>query len=257
MDRERGNSLPLPSTVTKFHRRNAISGPSSTSKLLMSNKSSASSQAVEEDDADLHFGNGGGSQGREMRDEEPDEKSESKRDILWQGSRKLIMRRPIWVFMALAFTVMIGYYLPLLRLLRSDHARIASLQLESTSCQEDCQASSGEALRYQIVNCQRADSMNFLFCREGVNADSHIADSSWTPVPVERNSSSSCPAYGIRGAGAQSSWLWSKKLDPLRQRTCDTECRIEQGIHTGIEVIQFEDKKAKDGEFSWLELVWM
>lgn len=225
MDRERGNSLALPSTVTKFHRRNAISGPSSTSKLLRSNTSSASSQAVE-NDADLHLGNGGGRQGREMRDEEPDEKSEGKRDILWQGSRKWIMKRPIWVFMALAFTVMIGYYLHLLCLLRSDHARIASLQLESTSYQEDCQASSGEDLRYQIVNRQRADSMNFLFCREGVNADSHITDSSWKPVPVEGNSSFPCPTYGIRGAGAQSSWLWTKQLDPYRQRTCDTECQI-------------------------------
>lgn len=206
MDRERGNSLPLPSTVTKFHRRNAISGPSSTFKLLKSNTSSVSSQAVEEDQADVRLINEEeGNQGREVRDEESDEKSESKRDILWQGRRKWIMRGLIWVIMALAFPIMIGYYLPLPRILRREFPGKAPSQPGSTPNQEDCQASSGEALRYQIVNHQSADSLNFLFCREGVNADQQIADTPRAPVPVEGSASFQCPSYGIRGTRAPSS----------------------------------------------------
>lgn len=204
MDRERGNSLPLPSTVTKFHRRNAISGPSSTFKLR-SSTSSVSSQAVEKDEADLRLVNEeGGNQGREVRDEEPDEKSESKRDILWRGRRKWAMKRLIWVIMALALPIMIGYYLPLLRLHRSEFAGIAPSQPGSTPYQEDCQASSGEALRYQIVNHPSADSMAFLFCREGVNANPQIADTPRAPVPAEGNAAFQCPSYGIRGTRAPS-----------------------------------------------------
>lgn len=205
MDRERGNSLPLPSTVTKFHRRNAISGPSSAFKVLRSNTSSVSSQAVEEDEADLRLANEeGGDQGREVRDEEPDEKSESKRNILWQSRRKWIMKRLIWVIMALALPIIVGYYLPLLRLQRSGFAGIAPSQPGSTPYQQDCQASSGEALRYQISNHQSADSMDSLFCKEGVNADPQIADTPRAPVLAEGNASFQCPPCGIRGDRAPS-----------------------------------------------------
>lgn len=203
MNRERGNSLPLPSTVTKFHRRNAISGPSPTLNLLRLNTSSVSSQAMEEAEADLHWGiEKGGRQGREVWGEEPDEKSASKRDMLWQSGRKWIMKMLIWVIIALVFPIMIGHYLPLLRLLRSEHAGMAPLQPGSTSYQEDYQASSGKALCYQTVNHRSADSKVSLFCSEGVNADSNIAGSPRTPVPAEGNASISCPAYGIRGTEA-------------------------------------------------------
>lgn len=201
MDRERGNSLPLPSTVTKFHRRNAISGPSSTFKALRSNTSSVSSQAVEEDEADLLLVNEeGANQGREVRDE-----SESKRDKFWQGRRKWTLKRLVWVIMALALPITIGCYVPFLRLLRSEFAETAPSQPGSTPCQEDCQASSGKALRYQIVNHQSADSMDILFCREGVKADRQIADNHRAPVPAEGNASFQCPSYGIRGTRASSS----------------------------------------------------
>ena len=203
MNRERGNSLPLPSTVTKFHRRNAISGPSPTFNLLRLNTSSESSQAMEEDEAELHWGiEEGGGQGRDMWGEEPDEKSASKRDKLWQSRRKWIMKRLIWVVIALVLPIMIGYYLPPLCLLRSEHAGMAPLQSGSTFYQEDYQASSGKALCYQIVNHQSADSKVSLFCREGVNADWNIAGSPRTPVPAEGNASFSCPAHGIRGTEA-------------------------------------------------------
>lgn len=205
MDRERGNSLPLPSTVTKFHRRNAISGPSSTFKALRTNTSSVSSQAVEEDEADLRLNNEErGNEGLEVRDEGPDEQSESKRDRLWQARKKLIMKRLIWVIMAVAIPIIIGYYLPLLRLLRSESAGIEPSQPESTPYQEDCQASSGEAVRYQIVNHQSADSMDFLFCREGVKAGPQIAKTPRTPVPAEGNATFHCPSFGIRGTRAPS-----------------------------------------------------
>lgn len=203
MDRERGNSLPLPSTVTKFHRRNAISGPSSTFKALRSNTSSVSSQAVEEDEADLLLVNEeGGDQGREVRDEGPDEKSGSKRDISWQGRRKWILKRLVWAIMALALPITIWYYLPLLRPLHSEFAGIAPSQPGSNPCQEDCQASSGEDLRYQMVNHRSADSMDILFCRESVKADRQIADTARAPVTAEGNASFQCPSYGIRGTRA-------------------------------------------------------
>ena len=206
MDRERGNSLPLPSTVTKFHRRNAISGPSSTFKLLRSNTSSVSSQAVEEDEADLRLINEeGGNRGREVRDEDPDEKSESERDILRQGRRKWILKGLIWVIMALAFPIMIGYYLLLPHLLLREFAGIAPSLPGSASNQENCQASSGEALRDQIVSHQSADSMDFLFCRQGVNADQQRTDTPRGPVPDEGNASFQCPSYGIRDTRAPSS----------------------------------------------------
>lgn len=139
MERERGNSLPLPSTVTKFHRRNAISGPSFTFKALRTNTSSVSSQAAEEDEADLRLVNEErGNEGRELQVEGPDEQSESKKDRLWQGRREWIIRRLIWVIMAVAIPIMIGYYLPLLRLLRSESAGIEPSQPGSTPCQADC-----------------------------------------------------------------------------------------------------------------------
>lgn len=205
MDRERGNSLPLPSTVTKFHRRNAISGPSSTFKALRTNSSPVSSQAVEEDEADLRLNNEerGRNEGLEVRDEGSDEQSESKKDRLWQSRKKLIMKRLIWVIMAVAIPIIIVYYLSFLRLLRSESAGIEPSQPGRTPCQEDCQASSGEAVRYQIVNHQSANSMDYLFCREGVKAGPQIAK---TPrVPAEGNASFHCPSFGIRGTRAPSS----------------------------------------------------
>lgn len=206
MDRERGNSLPLPSTVMKFHRRNAISGPSSTFKALRSNTSSVSSQAVEEDEADLLLANEeGGNQGRDLRDEGPDKRSERKGDILWQGRRKWILKRLVWVIMALALPIAIGYYPSLLRLLRGESPGIAPSQPGNAPCQKDCQASSGEVLRYQIVNHQSADSIDILVCGKGVKADRQIADTPRGPVPAEGNASFQCPSYGIRGTRAPSS----------------------------------------------------
>lgn len=161
---------------------------------------------MEEDEADLLLANEErGNQGRDVRDEGPDEKSERKRDILWQGRRKWILKRLVWVIMALALPITIGYYLPLLRLLRGEFPEIASPQPGSAPCQEDCQASSGEALRYQIVNHQSADSMDILFYREGVKADRQIANTPRGPVPAEGNDSFQCPSYGIRGTRAPSS----------------------------------------------------
>lgn len=204
MERERGNSLPLPSTITKFHRRNAISGPSPTAGLRRSNTSSVSSQAVEEDEADIRFRNEdkkeaeAGRQGQEMRYEEPDEQNESKGHILWHTRRKGMTKRLVWVIFALGFPVLIGYYLPLLFLLRSEYAGMAPSQPGSTSCQEDSQASSGKALRYQVVNHQSIDSSIFLYCREDTNTDTHTIDSPYTPIPTGGDSSVSCPAHPIR-----------------------------------------------------------
>lgn len=203
MNRERGNSLPLPSTITKFHRRNAISGPSPTVKVLRSNTSSVSSQAVEEDEADIQLGNEDKEgeaerRGQDMRYEEPDEKRESKGDILWYTRRKGMTKRLVWVIFALVFPVLVGYYLPILLLLRSEYAGIAPLQPGSPSYQEDSQASLGKAIRYRVVNHQSIDSKVFLLCRQGTNTDTHIVDSPNTPVPAGGNSSVSCSTDPIR-----------------------------------------------------------
>ncbi|MCJ1348777.1 hypothetical protein MMC31_007010, partial [Peltigera leucophlebia] len=98
MGRERGNSLPLLSTVTKFHRRNAISGPSPTVHLVRSNTSSVSSQAVEEDGADIKLGSEdkedeAEGQGREIRYEKRDDKNEINGDIFWDTRRKGMAKR--------------------------------------------------------------------------------------------------------------------------------------------------------------------
>lgn len=209
MDLERGNNLPIPSTMTKFQRRNAISGPSPTFKLLRSNTSSASSRAVEEDEKDVHLSNedkeeDSGTRGQEMRGEEPDEKSESEGDIWWRSGMKEAIKRLIWLIFALAIPLLTGHYLPILLLLRREYAGIAPLQSGTTSNQEDSQASSGKALRYQVVNHQSIDSEVFLHCREGTGRDTHAVDSPYTPVPAWRNSSFSCPAYPIRGMGIPS-----------------------------------------------------
>lgn len=202
MNRERGNSLPLPSAITKFHRRNAISGPSSTVEVLRSNTSSVSSQAMEEDEADIQLGNEDKEgeaerRGQDMRYEEPDENRESKGDILWHTRREGMTKRLVWVIFALVFPVLIWYYLPLL-LLCSEYAGIAPLQPGSPSYQEDSQVSSGKAICYRVVNHQSINSKIFLHCRQGTNTDTHTVDSPYTPVPAGGNSSVSCAVHPIR-----------------------------------------------------------
>lgn len=210
MDRKRGNSLPLlPSTITKFHRRNAISGPSPTVSLIRSNTSSVSSQAVEEDEAELLLGDGDKENeaerpGIEIRHEERDGKSESKGDISWHTRSRGLTKRLVWVIFALIFLALVGCYLSLHLLLRSEYGGIAPLQPGRTSYPEDYQASTGRTFCYQVVNHQSIDSKIFLLCRESRNTGTHNLDSPHTPVPAGDNYSVPCPAHPIRETGVPS-----------------------------------------------------